>query len=107
MTTVIGAIMYFDGLLIGVAAFMIIGIFHPLVVWGEYYFSASIWPLFLGIGIISCVASIFIGNNILRAVLSVVGFSSLWSILEIFHQRERVKKGWYPENPKRKGRKSI
>jgi hypothetical protein len=85
--------MFFNGLIIGIAAFIIIGVFHPLVIWGEYYFSVSIWPLFLALGIILCGASIFIPNNIIRAVLSVAGFSSLWSILEIFHQRERVKKG--------------
>ncbi len=96
--------MFFDGLIIGIAAFLIIGLFHPLVIWGEYYFSVSIWPLLLGLGLILCGASVFIPNNIIRAVLSVAGFSSLWSILEIFEQRKRVEKGWYPMNPKRKNR---
>ena len=26
----------------------------------------------------------------------------LWGIGEVFHQRERVRKGWFPMNPKRK-----
>jgi hypothetical protein len=97
--------MSFDGILIGLSAFLIIGVFHPAVIWGEYYFSASIWPLFLVLGIMLCVASIFIPNHIVSAILSVAGFSSFWSIMEIFRQRERVKKGWYPENPERKNRK--
>ena len=25
-----------------------------------------------------------------------------WSIKEVFEQRERVRKGWFPKNPKRK-----
>ena len=28
--------------------------------------------------------------------------SSFWSIGEVFKQRERVRKGWFPMNPKRK-----
>ena len=35
-------------------------------------------------------------------VLAVWGASSLWSIGELFEQRERVAKGWFPKNPKRK-----
>ena len=31
-----------------------------------------------------------------------ISFSSLWSILELFKQRRRVEKGWFPKNPKRK-----
>jgi hypothetical protein len=91
-----------DGILIGFSAFIIIGLFHPLVIKGEYYFGTSIWPLFLIIGLSLCGVSIFIDNSIIRAILSVAGFSSLWSILEIFHQRKRVAKGWYSKNPKRK-----
>ena len=26
----------------------------------------------------------------------------IWSIKELFEQEERVKKGWFPENPKKK-----
>ncbi|MBQ5864199.1 MAG: DUF4491 family protein, partial [Bacteroidales bacterium] len=28
--------------------------------------------------------------------------SSFWSILEVFEQKKRVEKGWFPKNPKRK-----
>ncbi|MBR1946747.1 MAG: DUF4491 family protein, partial [Bacteroidaceae bacterium] len=30
-------------------------------------------------------------------------FSSFWSIGEVFAQKRRVEKGWFPANPKRKG----
>ena len=36
------------------------------------------------------------------SILAGVGMSCLWSILELFEQEERVKKGWFPANPKRK-----
>ena len=31
------------GLVIGIATFLIIGLFHPLVVKGEYYLAARYW----------------------------------------------------------------
>jgi hypothetical protein len=37
----------------------------------------------------------------------VTAFSSFWSIIEVFEQRERVRKGWFPENPKRKKRENL
>ncbi|WP_304479102.1 DUF4491 family protein, partial [uncultured Muribaculum sp.] len=35
-------------------------------------------------------------------ILGVVGFSSFWTIKEIFEQQERVRKGWFPRNPNRR-----
>ncbi|HSQ40235.1 MAG TPA: DUF4491 family protein [Anaerolineales bacterium] len=93
--------MNWQGIVIGVAAFLIIGIFHPIVVKGEYYFSKNIWPLFLVVGLLSVGATLFIDNVLFAAVVGVFGFSSLWSIHEIFEQEERVRKGWFPANPKR------
>ena len=43
-----------------------------------------------------------VSDDMLSPILGVVGCSCLWSILEIFEQKERVKKGWFPMNPKRK-----
>ena len=37
----------------------------------------------------------------LSAILGVLGATCLWTIGEIFEQRKRVKKGWFPMNPKR------
>ena len=41
-------------------------------------------------------------ENIWASLLGVFAFSSFWTILEIFEQKGRVKKGWFPMNPKRK-----
>ena len=90
--------MNWTGVIIGVISFVTIGVFHPIVIKGEYYFSAKIWPIFLVAGIVFCAVSVFIDNTIGSATLAVVGFSCLWSIGE---QEERVRKGWFPENPKR------
>lgn len=94
--------MSFQGLIIGAMAFIIIGVFHPIVIKGEYYFGKKIWPLFLVAGVALIGTSLFIPNNMLSAIVSVTGFSCLWSIHEIFEQEKRVKKGWFPGNPNRR-----
>ena len=94
--------MNIDGIIIGLISFLIIGIFHPIVIKGEYYFSKKIWPVFLIAGIIFLIISLYIENTILTATLGVTGFSCLWSIKELVEQEERVRKGWYPKNLNRK-----
>lgn len=92
----------FHGILIGVATFLIIGLFHPLVIKSEYYIGVKSWWLFLVLGIIMLAVSLVIENNDLSILFGVVAFSSFWSIGEVFEQKKRVEKGWFPANPKRK-----
>ena len=94
--------MNFTGIAVGFAAFVIIGVFHPIVIKGEYYFGKSIWPLFLVAGLVTCVASLLIQNDILSPIFGVLGFTLFWSIKELFEQEERVRQGRFPKNPKRK-----
>jgi uncharacterized membrane protein len=94
--------MRIEGLIIDVIAFGIIGIFHPIVIKAEYYFTEKIWPLFLAAGVFALALSCFAGNAILSASCGVLGCTCLWSILELKHQTRRVEKGWFPKNPKRK-----
>lgn len=79
--------------------FLIIGVFHPIVVKAEYYFGTRLWWLFLLIGIGCIVGALLIKTILLSAIVGVIGFSSLWSILEIFEQKQRVRKGWFPKGP--------
>ncbi|GAA0125139.1 DUF4491 family protein [Clostridium sp. CTA-19] len=95
-------ILNFQGIMIGLMAFFIIGVFHPIVIKGEYYFGKKIWPMFFILGLIFIGISVIVKNNIIASILGVTGFSCLWSIHEIIEQEERVKKGWFPKNPKRK-----
>ena len=92
-----------SGIIIGVATFLIIGLFHPLVIKAEYYIGVNSWWLFLLLGILSAIASLLVVNLIMSILLGVVAFSSFWSIGEVFQQKKRVEKGWFPANPKRKG----
>lgn len=94
--------MQFNGLVIGVSVFLIIGIFHPIVIKAEYYFTKKIWPVFLIMGIIFSIVSLFCENDIVSILLGTLGFTCFWSIKELFEQEERVNKGWFPKNPKRK-----
>ena len=95
--------MNFTGLIIAVTTFLVIGLFHPIVIKSEYHFGTRCWWVFALAGIIFIAVSLSVRNDILSPVLGVVGCSCLWSILELFQQRERVRKGWFPMNPKRKG----
>lgn len=98
--------MSFEGPVIGIIAFLIIGAFHPIIIKGEYYFTDKIWPIFLLAGIAAVILSCFVRQVIVSAALAIFGFTCLWSIIELKEQTQRVKKGWFPENPKRKaGRK--
>lgn len=92
----------FTGLLIGVCTFLCIGLFHPLVIKAEYYFGAKSWWAFLLGGLAFLAGSLLVEKVEVSVLLGVVAFSSFWSILELFKQKERVKKGWFPKNPKRK-----
>ncbi|MCI5584361.1 MAG: DUF4491 family protein [Lachnospiraceae bacterium] len=89
------------GIIIGVSSFLIIGIFHPIVIKCEYYFSKKIWPLFLIGGLIAAIISLLVNNSLGSALLGSLACSLFWSIGELKEQEERVQKGWFPRNPKR------
>ena len=95
--------MNYTGLLIGLATFLCIGVFHPIVIKAEYHFGKQCWPAFLLAGIAFLIASLLIRNDYLSIILGVIAFSCFWSILEVRQQHERVRKGWFPMNPKHKG----
>ncbi|MDR0973486.1 MAG: DUF4491 family protein [Prevotellaceae bacterium] len=93
---------HLSGLVIGVCTFLIIGLFHPLVIKAEYYSGTRLWWLFLVAGIIGVAASVYLSDILLSSLCGVFAFSSFWGIKELFEQEERVRKGWFPKNPKRK-----
>ena len=94
-----------SGLVIGLSTFLIIGLFHPLVIKGEYYFGEKIKWAFLLAGIIFLAVALMVRSIIGSSLLGVTAFSCFWSIHEVVQQVERVRKGWFPANPKRTRRK--
>jgi hypothetical protein len=85
------------GIIIGFATFLLIGFFHPLVIKGEYYFGVKCWWVFLLLGIGATIAALVLRNTITSSLCGVFAFSSFWSIGELFAQRKRVEKGWFPK----------
>ena len=94
--------MNFSGIVLGLVAFLCIGLFHPLVIKGEYYFGTKCWWVFAMVGVLMLVGSLLIENIYISVILGVPSFSCFWSILELFEQKKRVERGWFPKNPKRK-----
>lgn len=89
------------GLTLGICTFLVIGVFHPIVIKCEYYWGTRCWWIFLLLGLAGVAASIALDNIFLSVLAGIVAFSSFWTILELFEQEQRVKKGWFPRNPKR------
>lgn len=56
--------MYITGLLIGIFSFIIIGVFHPIVIRCEYHFTWKIWPVFLAAGLICLLFSLIVENTL-------------------------------------------
>lgn len=96
-----------EGLFIGLTTFLIIGLFHPLVIKGEYYIGEKVKWWFLLAGIVFLILSLSVDSVIVSALLGVTSFSSFWSILEVKEQVERVRKGWFPSNPAKEKRRDV
>ena len=88
---------HLQGIIIGIATFLIIGFFHPIVIKAEYHFGTRCWWIFLLLGIIGAVVSILTVNVFISTLCGVFAFSSFWTIKELFEQKKRVEKGWFPK----------
>lgn len=87
-----------EGIAVGGASLLVIGAFHPLVIWCEYHFSQKIWPLFPLCGLICLGLALFV-QGLLSILLGLVGVAFLWSIRELKEQERRVERGWFPQKP--------
>lgn len=93
--------MNFTGIIIGGSVFLMIGIFHPIVIKAEYYYGTKCWPIFALVGLLTLIGFILISSTVWSVLLGSFAFSCFWSILELFEQKKRVEKGWFPKNPNR------
>lgn len=98
--------MNWNGIIIAIITFICIGIFHPIVIKTQYYFTDRVWPVFLICGLAFLAVSLFMKNTVLSSALGAIGCSCLWSIGELKQQTMRVQKGWFPDNPNRKNGKA-
>ena len=93
---------HLTGLAIGICTFLIIGMYHPIVIKSEYYWGTKCWWIYLLAGILGLIGALCVDNLFVSSLLGVFSFSSFWGIKEVFEQEERVRKGWFPKNPRRK-----
>ncbi len=89
------------GIAIGAIAFLIIGLFHPIVIKTEYYWGTKLWWVFLLLGLLLLAVAMVCHNSLMSATAGVTAFTCFWSIHELFEQKQRVARGWFPSNPKR------
>ena len=89
--------MNLGGVIVGAVSFLIIGIFHPIVIKAEYYIRKKVWPVFLVAGAAILIATLWVSHPVWAPILGVTGCSCLWSIGELFEQEKRVQKGWFPK----------
>jgi predicted PurR-regulated permease PerM len=90
----------YQGVLIGLAAFFIIGLFHPLVIRLEYRYGKRYWWLLFVPALFFTVLSLFL-TQYYSIISGCLGFAFFWSTGEIFMQHERVLKGQARRNPDR------
>jgi hypothetical protein len=93
--------MNFIGIILGIMMLLLTGFGHIIIIKGEYYFGIKWWPLFLILSLLSIIASFLVKSDLMSGIFGIAGFIFLWSIYELFQQKERVRKGWFPKNPKR------
>ena len=93
--------MGFEGIVIGASAFLIIGLMHPVVIKTEYYIGTRAWPAFLVPGLILIGISLFPMPVWLAALLSILGFSLLWSITSCSSRRSASERAGSPETRRR------
>ncbi|MBR3012296.1 MAG: DUF4491 family protein [Bacteroidales bacterium] len=93
--------MNFEGIVVGAAVFLIIGVCHPVVIKMEYQWGKQSWWVLALVGAAFAVASLFVTGLLWSTILGAAAFSCFWGIREIIAQEKRVLKGWFPENPKR------
>ena len=56
--------LHWEGILIGICTFLIIGLFHPIVVKAEYYWGTRCWWIFLLLGIAGLIGSVLVSSAV-------------------------------------------
>lgn len=69
----------------------------------EYYLGAGVWKIVLVGGVLVCLASLWMPNFTVSALVGIFGGSVVWGATELPGQAERVQRGLFPANPKRGG----
>lgn len=94
----------FTGLALGLFMLFAIGFGFFWVIKIEYHFGAQVWPGVLAVGVLLAAASLFVPSFWVSALLGIFAGSVIWGSTELPDQAERVRRGLFPSNPRRKVR---
>lgn len=86
------------GFLTGLYTFLLIGVFHPVVIKMEYHLGKRYWWILFIPGLAFALLSLFL-RDVYSVISGVFGFVLLWSTKELFKQHQRVKKRLTRINP--------
>lgn len=92
--------MGWQGLVVGLAVFAMIGVCHPLVVWLEYHVGKWVWWVLSAAGGVFFILSLFVGG-VLSVLLGGAGAAMFYSSLEVCRQHRRASLGHARRNPSR------
>ena len=82
--------MQYAGIILGLVTFVMIGFLHVAVVKIEQLWGSQLWPGFVVLGLLFGVASLFVDDVLVSALLGVNGFLFAWSGPELRKQKDRV-----------------
>mgnify|MGYP001605188553 CR=1 FL=1 len=91
-----GPVMPAFGLVLGLLTLFVIGLGFPLVILGERHLGRLWWPWMLCLGLATILVSSSIENDLLSALVGVIGATLAWGSTELDAQSRRVEAGWYP-----------
>jgi hypothetical protein len=93
------------GIFFGLFTVIAIGLGFVWVIKLEYYASAHLAKPVMALGVIMAVISLFIPDFTLAAMIGIVSGTVIWGSTELPDQEERVAKGMFPANPRKRARK--
>jgi hypothetical protein len=91
-----------SGLYLGLFMLFSIGFGFFWVIKVEYYWGARLWKAVLSLGLLICLASLFVSSFAASALLGILGGSVVWGATELPAQEQRVRRGTFPANPRRR-----
>lgn len=94
--------MNINGLWLGLFMLFAIGFGFFWVIKVEYHLGAHVWKAVLALGLLLCLGSLFVQSFTASAVLGILGGSIVWGSTEFVPQAERVRRGLFPANPRRR-----
>lgn len=95
------------GIFLGLFTTVAIGLGFVWVIKLEYYVGAHVAKAVAALGVTIVVASLFIHDFTLSAIVGIIGATIVWGATELPDQEERVARGLFPANPRKRARKQV